>query len=154
NLCGPEDGVDDEAAEVLIAPVAMEMTASEAEASAVILLALIRPGDNLLPPRMLLRLGGGARAVWRDGFQDRGHVFRFRRKADVEVPLILNLEWLDAASDGVLRQALEVGFPVRIDGETGLVIAAQPRQDVIALGFRILDGIVQVHEANALAHQL
>ena len=55
---------------------------------------------------------------------------------------------------GCSGSVLEVGLPVRIGREARLVVAAQPLQDVIALALGILDGVVQVDEADALVDQL
>ena len=48
----------------------------------------------------------------------------------------------------------EVGVPVRVGREAGLVVAAQPVQDVVALALGVFDGVVQVDEADALVDEL
>src|SRR4051812_161042 len=50
----PQDRVDDQAAEVLVGPVPVRVSAGEAERPPAVL-ALERPGDDLLPPLVLLR---------------------------------------------------------------------------------------------------
>ena len=55
---------------------------------------------------------------------------------------------------GCFGQLLDLGLPVRIGREACLVIAAQPFEDVIALALGILDGVMQIDEADALIHQL
>ena len=58
--------------------------------------ALERPGDDLLPALVLLCVLRAAHVVGRRRFQDRREIVRLRLEADVEVPLVLNRERLDA----------------------------------------------------------
>src|SRR5262249_33570423 len=65
DLGTPQDGIDDQSAEVLVAPVAVKMSAREAEAAAA-LVALERPGDDLLAPLVLFGISRAAGVVgWR-----------------------------------------------------------------------------------------
>ena len=67
----------------------------------------------------------------------------------------LDRERLDAPGDRVLGQALDFGHPVRVGREAGLVIAADPVQELVArLPLGDLDGVVQADQAHALVHQL
>src|SRR5437879_2833757 len=72
---GPQDSVDDQTAEVLVAPVLVEVPAGEAEAAA--LVALERPSDDLLTALELLGRIGAALVVGWSRLENRRHVLRF-----------------------------------------------------------------------------
>src|SRR5688572_11573872 len=88
---GPEEGVEDEAAEGLKLPVGMEVAFGEGEAAAAVL-ALEGPGDD-----GLLAAGG----VEREEVHAAGVV---GTEADAPVVFGLRFERFDAETDGVARR--------------------------------------------------
>src|SRR5947209_8639212 len=65
-----------------------------------------------------------ARAVRRDGSEDRRYIPHPFRETHVIVPLVAGLERVDPARDRMGRQRLVIGLPMRVHGSIGLEIAA------------------------------
>src|SRR5205823_11503678 len=59
-------------------------------------------GGRFALPRLVVRLAD----------QDRRDAFQFRAKADVVIPFVADPERFHAARDRVIRQALEIRFPM------------------------------------------
>src|SRR5262249_31966087 len=121
-LGGPDDGVEDELAEVVVAPVEVDVGAGEAEAPAAVG-PLAGPGNMLGPAATLyhLRLAAAraetlfARRLRRDCTQDRGHALHLGAESHVVVPLVVDRKRLDATRDRMIGQRLEISGPVGID---------------------------------------
>ena len=64
------------------------------------------------------------------GHEDRGDPLHLGAEADVVVPLVVDRERLDAAGDRVFGQALDLGRPVRVGRVAGLVVAAEPVEEL------------------------
>ena len=140
----PEDGVEDDLAEVVVAPVLMVVAAGEAEAAAAIGPAAA-PGDDLsVPPldrfadcgvALVGAIGPVHRALGRHGGQDRPHRLGVVPETDVEIPFIGDLKRLYAAQDGARGQVLEIGLPGRIDRPVGLKATAGPFDEFLFAAF-------------------
>ena len=142
----------------VVAPVGVVVAAGEAEAAAAVG-PLDGPGQHFgaaLARDVLVRAPGRRRRslaglVVGLGDEDRRHALHLGPEPDVEVPLVADRERLHAARDRVLGQALDVGVPVRVGREAGLVVAADPVEEPVAgLALGHLDGVVQADQADAL----
>src|SRR5208283_2973108 len=159
----PEDGVQDELAEIGVAPVLVEVAAGEAEPATAVG-TLHDPGQHFIAALgledVLVRAAGCGRdalprVVVGPGHDDRRDAFHFRTEADVEVPLVADREGLDTGGGRVAGQRLDVCLPVRVGRVAGLVIAPQPVEELVArLSLGNLDGIVQARQADTLVHEL
>src|SRR5436309_10104820 len=88
----PQNRVRHQPAKIFVAPVLVRMPAGETEAAAAAG-ALEGPGDNLFAAGMLFRGRRAADVVGRRRLEDRRHLLVGGIEADVEVPLVTNLEW-------------------------------------------------------------
>src|SRR5271157_4136269 len=148
----PEDGVQDELAEIGIAPVLVEVAAGEAEPAAAVG-TLHDPGQHFIAALgledVLVRAAGRGRdtlprVVVGLGYDDWRDAFYLGTKAHVEIPLVADGEGLHPRGDRVFWQRSDFGLPVRVGRVARLVIAAQPVQELVArLSLGHLDGVVQ-----------
>ena len=116
-LGGPEDRVQDELAEVGVAPVLVGVGAGESEAAAAVG-PFDGPGEHLVAALgvddVLVRAARRGRhalpgLVVGLGDEERGDAFHLGAEAHVEVPLVADGERLDAAGDRVLGQLDDFG---------------------------------------------
>ena len=85
--------------------------------------------------------------------EDGRHALHAGRKAHVKIPLVVGLERLHAAGDGVFGQLFEIRHPMRVHGPMGLKAAALPRDEfLVALVGGGLHGVVDGEETDALLH--
>src|SRR5262249_541895 len=108
----PNDGVKDELAKIVVAPVPVKMGAGEPEPSTAVF-GLGGPSDvlGLTATRhdrgvaaVVLAPISFACPIWRIGGENRRDVLHVRSKTHVVVPLVLNLERLDTVSDRMVWQ--------------------------------------------------
>ena len=116
--------------------------------------ALEGPRHRLDLALAALRVAGRARVVGRNRLENRRHALHVVDPTHAVIPLVANRERLHAARDRVLRQAANLGVPVRVDRIAGLVIAAEPALDrpgdVAVAGLdRVFDRVVDVDPARA-----
>ena len=86
--------------------------------------------------------------------ENGGDALHAGAKPHVVVPFVLDLEWLHATRDRMLRKLVEPGRPRRIDRIVRLEVAADPVQELrpaVFLGH--FDGVMQADDANALLGQ-
>src|SRR5438046_10419270 len=115
-MSSPQERVQNNFAEVLAAPVLVEMRAGEPEAA-----PAVWPLDR---PREHLFASAGGHDVWirstrrgrfalpglvvRLADQNRRDAFHFRAKTDIVIPFVADLKRFHAARDRMIRQALEI----------------------------------------------
>ena len=93
-------------------------------------------------------------AVRRNRREDRRHVLHAFQKAHVVIPLVLNLEGLRAARDGMSRKLIKVCGPMRIHRPIGFEVAADPLQEFRATFVcGQLDRVMNATEPDAFLHQ-
>src|SRR5439155_11748498 len=133
-------------AEIVIAPILVEMPASETEAAPAIG-ALAGPGDTLRLAALdgipncriaaMCAIGPAHGAGRWHGAEDPRHPALALAKADMKIPFIVNGEGLHSVGDRVVRKLFELRVPVRVDRPIDLEGAADPIQEFL---FSFLDG--------------
>ncbi len=140
----PSDGIEDNAAVVIVLPVLVEMAAGETKGAALakFFRALISPHHVLgflalkhRSPHSRVAFVGAVFAF--EGFrsgqvaEDGGDALHVFAEAHVVIPLVADLELADAAADRVLG-GLERGVPMRIDGPIGFKVAADEVEEGVS----------------------
>src|ERR1043165_2138485 len=87
---------------------------------------------------------------WRCGYQDRSDPFHVFPEAHVVIPLIAEVERLDAARDGVVGNGAEMRLKYRVHRIIQLEVAADPVEHLLMplLGGR-LDAVMIEHQPGA-----
>ncbi len=159
----PEDGVENDFALVVIAPVFVEMAAGEAEAAPAVR-SIKGPGNGLRQPighRLADVRVAGMRAVRafhgifrRVGGENMAQL-TFLRETHVEIPFVEYGVRFQAIADGVLGESLEIGDPMRVHAPVGFEVSAHPSEQLRAtVILRDFHGIVQADQAAAAFHLL
>jgi len=84
-----------------------------------------------------------------DGLQDRGDAEHALDPAHIVVPFVVDGECWHAVGDRVRGEGGVGGLPDRVDRVAGLVVAAEPGEDLGADRGVVVDGVMQVDEAGA-----
>ena len=160
---GPGGGVEEQGAEAVVLQIRVIVVAGEAEAAAAVG-ANVGPGDMLCLAGLhliqdgvipVMRFGFFAIPAASDGFhigqgrQHRRDPLHVLNEAHVIVPLVVDLERLDAARGFMLGNFLDLGGPVGVDRPERLEIASHPFEVGVALHALVdFDAVVDGHEAG------
>lgn len=149
----PDDGIQDDLAEIIDGPVPVPVPTGESY-SAPSIGSFHGPHHRLPLSEPFLSTGGPVDVAidsltsWH-ACQDAAGVVGIG-KTDVVIPLIICRESRNAIADRVLFVDLDFCSPVRVGGESGFIVTSDPLFEIFTLGaLRNLNPVVHAHEADS-----